>query len=226
MRRNYWLSGLLVMMLGIAACSPQTTDDGRVIFYQDDFSDPDSGWDVYFGEQGSAGYADEAYVITLTTENMLLWGNANLGDPIDSARIAVNVQNLNIEEQGSFGILCYYDADTLSYYYFEVATDSYRAIVKVENGVIVDYVAPDRRDEEAIPANAENYRLEVICAAGEQVLLVNGVEVARAADASLQAGDVGLFAASLTTSNVVMQFDDFLVTEVEPSRPPKTEQSP
>ena len=88
---------LLVLLLLLSACSngmqsatevvlPTLASDA--VLFQDDFSNPKSGWDRASQGRNSTDYADGKYRITLSTPQQDIWANPyNISIKISSSKL-------------------------------------------------------------------------------------------------------------------------------------------
>ncbi|RPI97026.1 MAG: serine protease, partial [Chloroflexi bacterium] len=114
--------------------APPTGSTGTVLF-EDDFSDPSSGWVEETNENASYAYDSGVYTITVDQPNWMAWSQLDddeAGDVIVTAAAGV----VNATGVGDYGLICRYQ-DGENFYAFEVTEDGYFSIWKMENNETV-----------------------------------------------------------------------------------------
>lgn len=206
------LAALACALPGLANTAVEPDDAGAATLYEDDFSSDLTGWDVYDDGESRTGYTtDGEFRIEIDLPEQVVWANANLQRPLDAGRIGVDVRSAGGGNDTGFGILCFYDEDARDFYYFEVGVDGYYSIMRVRDN-LQDRVLAGDDFSTLIPVNAARYRVEVICARGQQALFINGTQIASANDDSLPGGDIGLIATTFQDSGAEVYFDNVTVT--------------
>jgi hypothetical protein len=170
--------------------------DSKTFIFQDDFSNPESGWHV----------ASEAGVDTSVPPNLRI--------AVEGRRAPSSDQNMN------YGILCRVNGDQA---YLFVISDNYAKIVKLPNYETLVEVDTLREFDTPVNPDAKN-RLQAECTSdeGEEavrlVFSVNGVEVADEKDTEnpLPPGTVGLYIETSKEAEIagVAEFDNFVVTQL------------
>lgn len=93
--------------------------------YEDDFSDPGSGWPIVEDADRLLEYNNGEYRILV--KNTDRWGRASPGYKAIDYLISVDVRNAN-DVYGSYGIIFQLADDWSTYYTFEITTDGYYMI--------------------------------------------------------------------------------------------------
>ena len=208
---------LLLLTTTVQACRAYSlpfraavTSPGDVLF-QDDFSDPLSGWDrLSNSASGVLDYAEGMYRITVNTPYTLLWATPNLifGD----VRVEVNTLKAAGPANDNFGVVCR-AADKDNFYFFVISSDGYYGIGKTQDGVpqlIGMKLMPP--SEEILQGKAINH-LRADCVGESFSLYVNDVFLARAQDSDFPSGKVGLTAGTFAEGGTEVYFDNFKVLE-------------
>ena len=198
-----------------ATVAPQATastgtQSGSVLF-QDDFSNPSSGWDQTTVTDGTTDYANGGYRILVNTAKLSMFANPGQTLPND-VRIEVDATKSAGPDTNGFGIICRY-ADVNNFYKFIVTSDGYAGISKVSSTDVTVLSAPDGKLQMVNNINkgtASNH-IRADCIGSTLTLYVNGNQVATASDSSLSGGDTGLFAQTYDTGGVDILFHDFKV---------------
>lgn len=202
-------------LVALAACaSPPAAQPGDIIL-QDDFSDPNSGWDRHTGLDITTDYADGAYLIAVEAGNLDAWGLAGLD--LDDAQVEAEARHVAGPVDNAFGVLCRYTrtGDQNNFYFFLVSSDGYYSAGKVVKDEYT-YLNPagDFEPLDAVHTGPDAVnRLQAVCQGETLRLTVNGVAVGEFQDATLRHGDVGLIAGTFNEGGVKIAFDNVTVKQ-------------
>jgi hypothetical protein len=204
-----------VLTLTLAACqglplSVYSFDvsSGDVLF-QDDFSDPASGWERIAHESiGVLDYTDGSYGIFVSARYQLLWASPQL--EFEDVRIEVDATNLNDLRDDNFGVVCR-AKDVDNFYFAVISSDGYYGIGKVNNGVQRLLDIPAMLPSEDINQGAAVNHLRLDCITEEISLSVNNVLLYTVTDEDFETGDVGLLAGTFAEPGTRVLFDNFTV---------------
>jgi hypothetical protein len=207
--KNRFLAILVVMLLAILACSTVATNgDGDQVLFQDDFSDPSSGWDQVRSDDGITDYENGIYRILVLSEDMDIWANPNLN--FTDVRIEVDATKSGGPDNNDFGVICRYK-DVENYYFMIISSDGYYGIGKKINGeyeiIGTEFLPPS---EEINQGKATN-QIRADCVASSLSLYVNGKLIDTQEDSDFSSGDVGLIAGTYETIGTDIHFDNFRV---------------
>ena len=183
-----------------------------LILFQDDFSNPNSGWDEYTSPNGTAGYASGGYLIHVVAKNWLVWDTPSVVFP-DDFRIEVDATKKNGEDDTSqFGVACRYQ-DQKNFYFLAIANDGYAAIFKKVGGNYSMISSADKKwtSVAGIHAGSEANHLRADCTGSTLTLFANGTQVATAADDSFTGGGVALVAGTFAQGGTDILFNNFSV---------------
>jgi len=212
MRRTYFYTILTVLTLAILSCSLMNSDTGPAVppevLFQDNFSDPSSGWDQVNEPDGITDYVDGVYRIFVNTNNTDVWANPGL-DFTDTV-LEVNAVKMGGPDDNDFGIICRYQ-DLLNFYFFMISSDGYYGIAKVVDGEQT-LVGMENMDfsETINQGNAKN-QLRADCIGQKLAFYVNGQKLIEVVDSQYSSGDVGLIAGTFDEPGTDIHFDDFVV---------------
>jgi len=218
--KREWLG---VMVLGMAALgcgliedlpgllggqeAPVVGEAGEVLF-SDDFSDAGSGWDIV---EGNTDYFEDAYRIYVEQASYDRWANPGRNFTGD-IRIDVDITKAGGPDDNNFGVQCrYHDNDGFDYYGFQISSDGYVWIQRVDDGTPVGLSSEKMQPSDAVLQGAATNHLTVYCTGSELSLWVNGQKVASATDSTYPDGDVGFIAGTYETPGTDMRFDNLLV---------------
>lgn len=179
------------------------------LLFQDNFTDPSSGWDRVRTEEGMTDYDVDKYRIVVNARNADYWANPGLdfGDAV----ITVETLKLSGPDDNNYGVLCRYQ-DRDNFYFFVISSDGYYGIGKVENGKQQLLEPEQMYPSDAILQGNQYNNLRVVCSGSQLVLTVNGELVAETEDHAFQRGDIGLMVGSFDQPGVDVLFDHFTVT--------------
>ena len=199
---------------GSSGASGATGSAGAVIF-QDDFSNPASGWDVFDEPRTHGLYRDGAYVLGVDG-GFLVTGDFNTSTQELSTLGDVRVEttaHLTSGDSGLYGVVCRAATPT-SYYYFLVQTDGSFYIGEAQGKQAHNF---DTGRSPAIARGAEPNTIAAECVDGPEGvtlrMFVNGIAVNTVIDteAPIRIGATGFRAESQDT-DMEVAFDDFVVS--------------
>jgi hypothetical protein len=207
-------AGGLVFWLGSrespTAVPTQSKPEQRVLLYEDDFSDEDSGWDVYAEEDTEAGYADGEYRIGVHKVDFMAWGYPESGPELIDFEVEVDARKVEGPQDDNFGLLVRYQSDTDDFYWFQISADGYYSVDLRQGGEWITLVYWEATDAVEQGVDAAN-RLRVVCQGSQLSFFVNDTFLTEVVDDTLGYGSVGLAAGAYDEAGVVIHFDDLRV---------------
>ncbi len=205
------LSGTPGAGQALRTATPVPADNGPFILMQDDFSDPNSGWETYSGDYGTTGYEQGGYVVEASRDKEYNWGVAGVN--FDNVRIEVDATALEMpgDLSDGFGVDCRVQ-DNGDGYGFRVSSDGYAAITLFEDTEATSLY--DWTESSAVSAAGETSHITAICEGTHFSLLVNDVLVAEVEDDTFASGDLALSAVSFSADPVRVLFDDIIVQSI------------
>jgi hypothetical protein len=200
--------------LGVFGRRPLALEPGGTL-YEEDFEDPQSGWEIYSDEFVEKGYEDGAYKIYVIEKNLTAWatipptgpGVRNFGDFI----MEVEATPMGGPDENDYGVIFRYQ-DEDNYYSYEISADGQFAISKIVDGkrtALVDWSKTDY-----INQGKNTNILEVACNGTDMDFYVNGNYLAGVSDKAFRKGAIGLIAGTFTHKGVRVEFDNLVVSEV------------
>ncbi len=219
--RRIGVALLLGLALTVMACAlpnlpglsspekPQVAPAQLKVLFQDDFSNPDSGWDRARAKDGVTDYTkDGAYRIRVNVPNTDVWANPGLH--FTDVRIEVDATKVGGPDDNDFGVICRYQ-DENNFYFLIISSDGYYGIGKVAHGE-QSLLTGDALDySDAILQGATTNHIRGDCVGSKLVLYANGVRLAEAQDDTFKDGDVGLMAGTYDDRGTNILFDNFVV---------------
>jgi len=197
------MRGEVNISTGVAA-QEEFVASGSII-YEDDFSDPSSGWYVGNDAEGAIDYRDGEYILEVIPNDNItwVWLEKDLGDVV----ITTDVRPAVPTGTGGYGIVCRHQENG-DYYGLEIAEDGYYSIWKRING---EYTFLSYWQESSVIPKGESASITAACVGDTLTLAVNGSLLAEVVDTELPVGQVGVFAETYDTGNLVAAFDNFIV---------------
>ncbi len=219
-----WIAGglaLLFVLMGIALFAlfglgreggrPSGTTDVAyegseedfVLVYEDDFSDPGSGWDDAFDRYTTKQYGNNKYYIEVTTSNLVAWGLANRD--VSDFRLEVDAAQEAGPNNNGYGILFRFQ-DRNNFYRFDVSGDGFFLLSKFHDGEWVTLVPWTASS--AINVGQASNRL-VVEAVGNRIrVYANDSLLAEVEDDTFSHGNFGFFASTFSEPNLTISYDD------------------
>lgn len=211
---------LLVATTALTACGGPgggATQGPPGVIFQDDFSNPNSGWDTHSGADLTTNYDDGRYLIAVEEPLVDVWAQPGL--ELTDVTIDVDASYAAGPINNEFGVMCRYTRGgdgKHSFYFFFVSTDGYYAMGKVVKDV---RAVLNPADGSFQPAGAVVQTLELpnhlsaVCQGSHFSLTVNGTLLGEFDDDELPRGDVGLLAGTFDEGGVRIHFDNFLARQ-------------
>ncbi len=204
-----------ILLLGTLACestpeqaAPEAAATGALLF-EDDFSNPNSGWDVYSDEIATNEYYEGEFRISVHQPGFYSWANPqqNLSD----VHIEVEAKSGGVDDN-YFGVLCRYQPDG-GFYAFVISSDGYYGVLKRTAEDDPFLLGTSEMLESSVINTGEeaSNTIAVDCVGNELTLTVNGQTLANVVDGAFTSGDVGMIVATLTAENTMVSFDNFSV---------------
>ncbi len=175
--------------------------------YQDNFSDPDSGWWVEEYDEGYYRYNNGRYEVAVFPEQYYFYDY--VPDEFQDVQISVDYAFIQPTGEGEAAVVCNYQDDQ-NFVILLISEDGYYAIYKLYNdewSALVDYTYTDLIDLGA-PGT-----ITATCADGKYSLANNNVLLVEVTDTTFASGAVGLMASTYNTPNLIVAFDNFIVRQ-------------
>lgn len=204
-KRSQFVAFLFLGGLVVACARPTPIPPGGVLF-EDDFSNPNSGWN----RDLATDYHDGVYQITVSEADTKIW--ANPARSFTDVIIEVDATTVAGPMDNDFGVQCRVK-DNNNYYFFLISADGYQAIGKVIKGDVRFLSADAMQYSDAIQQGNVTNHLRASCIGDKLTLTVNGKPAGQVTDDSFADGDVGLMAGSYTEGGVQIAFDNFKATQ-------------
>jgi hypothetical protein len=183
--------------------------DGGQLPWNDDFSDPASGWHAQSDASADVGYSDGMMRVYVKSPQTLAWASAER--EFADFRLAVDAAQVTGPDDNEYGVQVRM-SDNRHFYRFSVSGDGYYRVVKLD-GEEQTILGNDWTQAEAIQMGMAVNRLEVICRGTTLTFRVNGELLTQVEDGSYRSGDISLYAGSFFEPDVEIHFDNLSLTE-------------
>jgi len=222
-----WIAGgvvLLVVVLGVilfaflasgqegerlpegTAVVVEGTGEEFILAYEDDFSNPSSGWDDAFDRYTTKQYGNNKYYIEITTSNLVAWGLANRN--VADFRLQVDAAQEAGPNNNGYGILFRFQ-DRDNFYRFDISGDGFFLLSKFQDGEWVTLIPWTASSAVNVGQGAN--RLIVEAVGGEIRVYANDTLLAEVEDDAFTEGNFGFFASTFSEPNLTISFDDIIL---------------
>jgi S1-C subfamily serine protease len=178
---------------------------GRVVLYQDNFSNPDSGWTSDTLPDGFVGYRNGEYQIQVNIESYIFWGLAK--EIFSDIVMTVKSRIITPVGDGEYGVICRHQ-DNANFYGMTLTEDGWFSIWKLEDSEFTYLLDWDYSRD--IP-KYEPATISAACIGNQLTLAVNDVVLGQVTDYTFSRGDIGLFAGTWEEKGFTIAFDDVVV---------------
>ncbi len=221
MKRSLFIS-VVVLALAALACSlpsiggeegggpPPPPPPPSNVLFEDNFNDPNSGWEEGDYQGGSVGYGNGYYFVTSIEAGSMMWGLAF--QSFDDLVISVDATQVSApaNDNNAYGVMCRVQSDDDGYI-LRISGDGYYAIHRVVDGEfqpLVDWTTTDVVNL----GNATNH-IRAICDGPNLILFANGQRLAEVQDSLYTSGDIALTATTFEDEGTEVHFDDLVVSK-------------
>jgi pSer/pThr/pTyr-binding forkhead associated (FHA) protein len=174
-----------------------------ILVYEDDFSNPSSGWDDAFDRYTTKQYGNNKYYIEVTTSNLVAWGLANRD--VADFRLEVDAAQEAGPNNNGYGVLFRFK-DRDNFYRFDISGDGFFLLSKFHDSEWVTLV-PWTASSAINVGQVENQL--TVEAIGPQIrVYTNDALLAEVEDDTLASGNFGFFASTFSEPNLTISFDD------------------
>src|SRR5947208_4929429 len=179
---------VLVLPFGTIAAQAESP-----ILFQDDFSNPASGWMVTKKDYAEFGYLDGEYRILLNKADFNTYSLVPK-QTFENVSVEADVRLAAGPSNGVFGILCRADADQKTLrngYVFAIRTDGVYAIMKRTSPTFWDAIVYGKESKAIKKGDAVNH-LRADCSGATLTFYINGEKVLEKTDSDFKKGGVGV----------------------------------
>jgi serine/threonine-protein kinase len=177
------------------------------LLYQDDFSDPESGWAEYEVD-GIMNYKPATHLVDIP--DTLFWTTPGLWYTDVSSE--VQAEKVSGPEDNVFGLVCRYNDDE-NFYFLVISSDGFYGIGKLSDSVTTLLGEQNMQYSQIIHQGETVNIIRADCIGSTLTLYANGTRLAEAYDSDLSEGEPGLIAGTFGTPGTNIVFDNFLVAQ-------------
>jgi pSer/pThr/pTyr-binding forkhead associated (FHA) protein len=177
--------------------------EGFILAYEDDFSDPGSGWDDAFDRYTTKQYGNNKYYVEITTSNLVAWGLANRS--VADFLLRVDAAQEAGPNNNGYGVLFRFQ-DRNNFYRFDISGDGFFLLSKFHDGEWVTLVPWTASS--AINVGQATNRLDVEAIGSQISVYANDTLLAQVEDDTFSEGSFGFFASTFSEPNLTISFDD------------------
>ncbi len=219
--KRWSLFWALLVVAGMACSAlPGLGDDGEsqeaevstggAVLFQDEFEDPNSGWEVGNYETGEVGYREGQYFVLSRGGGNTMWGVA--GRNFDDVIIEVQATQVQAppNDNNDYGVVCREQGDG-SGYYLLISGDGLYSIQLASQGSFEQLV--EWAESDVIRQGNATNDIMAVCDGDTLSLYVNGELLASVSDSTFRSGDIALTATSYEAGPTVIHFDHLVVRE-------------
>lgn len=214
MNRSLTLS--LVLMFFLTACAgvlptqaPAAAQPSGSVLFQDDFSQPITGWDRLLVTEGVMDYDSGGYRILVNALQTNFWSTPRLN--FTDVRIEVDTGKLAGPDENRIGVLCRYTEE--DYYFFIITSDGFYGLGLFKDGQATLLGQNELLSSPNINKGLAINHLRADCAGSKLTFFINGFQTAQVQDTTLTNGDAGLLAGTFGNAGVDIVFDNFVVLQ-------------
>jgi serine/threonine protein kinase len=185
-----------------------TSNTQEIVLFEDDFSDPNSGWPTMENAQSKYSYQADGYHISVFQINAAPWAGTNRQD--EDVSIYVDGTPVTEGVNGYYGLLCRI-RDNQNFYYFVIQTNGEYAIGKYKDGAFQP--VDGWKGSDAINQGNQTNRLRADCVGNTLRFYVNNVLLGEVTDTDFSSGFSGLIADALDAPGFEVVFNNFRITK-------------
>jgi hypothetical protein len=183
----------------------------ELLVWEDDFSNPKSGWDRGADSDAEWGYQDGEYRILVQAEDITVWANTHERYDLTNLAMVVEARRVAGPLDNEYGVIVRYQ-DRANFYLFSVSSDGMYSVQMLRDDKWNELV---KWTPSAVIIQDEGTNVLRVEATGPQMrFLVNGELLCVVQDSTFASGSIGLAAGSFVEAGVEVHFDNLLVRQM------------
>ncbi len=204
---------LAALTVACSSARRPTYNDPNVLF-QDDFTDPSTGWDVHTDSLITTTYDSDQYLMAYEDTGKNIWALPGLD--LKDLVMDVDTDYVAGPDNNEYGVMCRYtvSGDKHSFYFFFISSDGFYAMGKVVKNkrTILNPTSGDFQPASAVKTDktATNH-LTATCNGDKLSFAINGAPAGDFTDDDLAHGDIGLIIGTYDEGGVKIHFDNVMV---------------
>jgi hypothetical protein len=179
------------------------------LLFEDDFSDPKSGWGTRTVPNYEVGYVDGEYGIVVHKTQQEAWAVAPQLS-LDNFSVQVDARRVSGPEDNDFGLLVRYQEDSDDFYALTISSDGFFS-AQLRQGEAWEELVKWTESPAIQKGEKAINRLKVECRGAEMRFYANGALLITLQDSTLSGGTLGLMAGTFDIGDVAIRFDNFRV---------------
>lgn len=194
------------------AVPSEPESEGMPVVYEDDFSQPDTGWNLDSDSSVARNLDDGELSITVNDTQTDAWSTHSTA--LRDVVLEVDAHKVAGPDMNNYGIICRY-RDSDNYYFLQYGSDGTYAVTRYLNGEASMLVEWART--EAVKSGEAVNRLRGECVGSTISLYVNDTLLAGVEDDALSYGKIALAVGTYDEGGVQVKFDNLIVRSPEAS---------
>lgn len=192
-----------IVMIDAGATEEEAYDASGQVIFQDDFSDPNSGWGTLSSENGTSAYENGEMTIYVKEPNYLVWSDVSY--VYEEIIMTVDARVIHSVGDADFGFICGL-TDNSHFTVLEISEDGYYTFWKQQGDEFISLIDWTYSDE--IAAGGP-FVLSAYCGTSDLVLAVNGVLLGEYQEPEFTPGAVGVVGGTFDNAGFKVAFDNF-----------------
>ena len=181
------------------------------VLFEDTFTNPGSGWDIYTDSDVETGYVNDEYRVAVFNADMTGWGTPSGAYDWANFAVEVDARQLQGPLDSAVGLLARYQPDGQNYYRFSISADGYYLVDIFRAGQWVTLVESQSSPAIRQGLNQVN-RLRVVCDRSKLSFYANDALLSEVIDNTFASGKIGLSVGTYDEGGAVVHFDNLRVT--------------
>jgi hypothetical protein len=202
------MSNSILSNLGSDSTNTSDSQNASNILLQEDFSNSNSGWDVFDKDSYAGNYEDGIYTIINNDTQSYAWGFAH--KYFTDTSIEVETHLISGPTDSESGIICREDGD--NFYYGLVSVDGYYGIFKSTADDFALVQMENMPYNESINKENAVNKIRFDCIGSSLSLYVNDILLAQVTDSDFTSGDIGLLVGTYDEGAAKFGFDNLVVS--------------